>query len=284
MAKRQKPCIQDGPGFLTTYADIVTLLMAFFVLLFAISSIDQTKFLALLRGLERDFGNTAYESRILEGAPSLVGANQPAGSIVPVTGGAISIVPIRTVVDIRTIAQAVDSVIENEPLQSKFDLTGLIEIRAALVDAAESLGLTDVVTTELRERGLVVALSTDDLLFESGSAVLKDGLGRELIAAFAGVISEFANPVFVEGHTDNIPLNRAGYDNWNLSSDRATAVVKQFERVYNIDGARLRSTGLSYFQPLVPNDSEENRARNRRVELVIGLNEDDVTLVDPETS
>ena len=61
MARKQKKTEEGGPGFLTTYADIVTLLMAFFVMLFAISSVDQVKFLALLKGLEADFGNTAYD-------------------------------------------------------------------------------------------------------------------------------------------------------------------------------------------------------------------------------
>ena len=90
---------------------------------------------------------------------------------------------------------------------------------------------------------------------------------RQRGAAF-DVIDDFDNPVFVEGHTDNVPLNRAGYDNWNLSSDRAGAVVKEFERTYGIPGSRLSGTGRSYFHPLAPNDSDENRARNRRVELV----------------
>ena len=115
--------------------------------------------------------------------------------------------------------------------------------RNALLEAAESLGLREAVFTEFRERGLVVVLSTDDLLFRSGSAELQEGLGRELLASFAEVIARFDNPVFVEGHTDNVPLNRANYDNWNLSADRAGAVVKQFERVYGIPGERLSGTG-----------------------------------------
>jgi len=290
MAKSKKKPEEGGAGFLTTYADIVTLLMAFFVLLFAISSVDQVKFLALLKGLEEDFGNTSYQNYLIEGGPSIFGANQPSGSLIPSVGGPISIIPIPDATELQQIQMAtleVDDLPRNQEGSSAnpefavnvLDLTGLLEIQSALLEAAGSLGLDDAVTTEFRERGLVVALSTDDLLFRSGSAVLEDGLGKELIGALAGVIAGFDNPVFVEGHTDNVPLHREGYDNWNLSSDRAAAVVKVFEGEYGIDGARLTSAGRSYFYPLAPNDSDENRARNRRVELVIGLNADDVSFV-----
>jgi len=291
MAKRAKKPEEGGAGFLTTYADIVTLLMAFFVLLFAISSVDQVKFLALLKGLEEDFGNTSYQNYVLEGAPSIFGANQPAGSLIPAVGGPISIIPIPEATELEEIQNASFEVAdgglgsnganqgETQPEVNVLDLTGLVEIQTALLEATGSLGLSDVVTTEFRERGLVVALSTDDLLFKSGSAELEDGLGKELIAALAVVISQFDNPVFVEGHTDNVPLNRNGYDNWNLSSDRAAEVVKLFAGEFGIDGARLSSAGRAYFHPLAPNDSDANRARNRRVELVIGLNAEDITFV-----
>jgi len=291
MAKRPKKPEEGGAGFLTTYADIVTLLMAFFVLLFAISSVDQVKFLALLKGLEEDFGNTSYQNFVLEGAPSIFGANQPAGSLIPSVGGPISIIPIPDATELEQIQTAtfegVSASVVNpdgsppnvEPAVNVLDLTGLLEVQGLLLEAAGSLGLDDAVTTEFRERGLVVALSTDDLLFQSGSAVLEDGLGKELIAVLAAVIAKFDNPVFVEGHTDNVPLHREGYDNWNLSSDRAAEVVKIFAGEFGIDGARLSSAGRAYFHPLAPNDSDENRALNRRVELVIGLNPEDISFV-----
>jgi len=294
MARRAKKAEEGGAGFLTTYADIVTLLMAFFVLLFAISSIDQVKFLALLKGLEEDFGNTAYQNYVIEGSPAIVGSNQPSGSLIPATGGPISIIPIPEAVELIELASAVESESMGDvdannpepgdpvdsgdpkdpnaptPPQTVLDLTELLEVEQALLDAADSLGLREAVFTEFRERGLVVVLSTDDLLFHSGSAELQQGLGRELIAAFAEVIGRFDNPVFIEGHTDDVPLNRPGYDNWNLSADRASAVVKEFERIYGIAGSRLSGTGRSYFHPLESNETEEGRAKNRRVELVIG--------------
>jgi len=291
MAKRTKKPEENGAGFLTTYADIVTLLMAFFVLLFAISSVDQVKFLALLKGLEEDFGNTSYQNYVLQGAPSIFGANQPAGSLIPAVGGPISIIPIPGATELEQIQDASIEVANDAPRNrdgqpvspelavNVLDLTGLLAVQQELLEAAGSLGLEDAVTTEFRERGLVVALSTDDLLFRSGSAVLEEGLGKELIGVLASVLAEFDNPVFVEGHTDNVPLHREGYDNWNLSSDRAIAVVKLFEGEYGIDGTRLSSAGRSYFFPLAPNDSDENRALNRRVELVIGLNADDISFV-----
>ncbi len=297
MAGRKHKCEPGGAGFLTTYADIVTLLMAFFVLLFAISSVDQVKFLALLKGLEEDFGNTSYQNYVVEGSPAIIGSNQPSGSLIPSTGGPISIIPIPEATELIEIAAASGAgdsgegtgepgETENPPdpvtdtvAANVLDLTGLLAVEESLVEAADQLGLRGAVTTEFRERGLVIALSTDDLLFRSGSAELEGGLGRELIAALAAVIEDFDNPVFVEGHTDNVPLNRPDYDNWNLSADRANAVVKAFEREFGIAGSRLSGTGRSYFHPLGSNDTEDGRAMNRRVELVIGLNPGDLTLV-----
>ncbi|NOX30077.1 MAG: flagellar motor protein MotB [Actinobacteria bacterium] len=307
--KKEKKCVQDGAGFLTTYADIVTLLMAFFVLLFAISSIEESKFLSLLQGLEGSFGNSSYQDRVLLGGPSIIGANQPGGSSFPVESGVISIVPNQDVADLTELQGAafVDNSADGASglprvdgddtgegganselpeLANILDLSELREVKESLIEAAREAGLADSVTAEIRARGLVVVLSADDILFRSGRADIEPGIGLEFIGTIASVVGDIDNPIHIEGHTDDVPLGNPAYSNWNLSADRAIAVLNVLLNEYGIDGNRLRAVANADQYPLVPNDSDENRSRNRRVEIVIGIDDDDTELLiqDPALS
>ena len=306
--KRQKPADDGGGDFMTTYADMVTLLMAFFVMLFAISSVDQVKFLSLLKGLQDSFGNSSYQEQILRGGASIIGANQPAGSSIPVAGGAIVLVPSAPVEELQQLEERAMELLEAEnvpvglarvdvvdgiedaldnanatlelpEIANILDLTELREVQLQLMEAAAAVGLEDAVTSELRARGLVVILSVDDILFRSGSAVLEPGLGREFIGTIAQVLGEIDNPIQIEGHTDDVPLDRAGYSNWNLAADRAIAVLNLFVEEHDLPADRLQVGAYADQQPRVPNDSDENRSKNRRVEIVIGIDEADSALV-----
>ncbi len=288
MAREKKVVCEEGaPRFLTTYADIVTLLMAFFVLLFAISSVDEKKFLTLLKGLEADFGNTAYQDFIIKGGLTISGANQPAGSLIPVPGGSLTIPVTQESQDAQdleelsrlyALAEALDP---NPDTSGKpdasgttriLDLSQLTDVQDALSEVAAREGLSDAVSFRLEGRGLVVVLSTDDILFQSGSAELSPGKGTDLLEAMARVLATFDNPILVEGHTDNQPLH-GSYTNWNLSVDRAVAVVRKFEEEFGIPANRLVASGYADQRPIADNSTEEGRARNRRVELVIAVSD-----------
>ncbi|MCP3935848.1 MAG: flagellar motor protein MotB [Actinomycetia bacterium] len=281
MAKRQKKTEEGGDGFMTTYADMVTLLMAFFVMLFAMSSVDDTKFLTMLKGLEEAFGNSAYQQFILQGGPSVIGANQPDGADVPSVGGAITVVAIDR--DLSELVEAVSGAETSVESPSDgqnpdevddphvLDLSELAEVEAAIIDATTRLGIQDLVTTQITPDGLTIVLSTDDILFQSGSADLADGLGREFVGVVAGVLQGFDNPIRVHGHTDDVPLGDSGYSNWDLSAARAIAVNDLFIDEFEITPARLEVIGHADTRPLVPNDSDENRSKNRRVEIVVSV-------------
>ena len=110
-----------------------------------------------------------------------------------------------------------------------------------------------------------------EVLFESGSPDLKPS-GQELIARLASAIAgegvQTLKEVQVAGHTDDVPTGNAGYTNWELSGDRATNVVRSLEYAgIDPDSVRLSSTGYGQFSPIAPNDSDANRARNRRIEM-----------------
>ncbi|MCB0990061.1 MAG: flagellar motor protein MotB [Acidimicrobiales bacterium] len=289
MAKRKKKAEDAGEGFLTTYADMVTLLMAFFVMLFAMSSVDDAKFLTMLKGLEEAFGNSAYQQFILQGGPSLIGANQPNGSPSPTAGGAITVVAIDR--DLSEIAEAVRNATESEPSSSTedpdevdnprvLDLSELVEVEAALLEATTRLGIEDSVTTRISAEGLTIVLSTDDILFRSGSSDLEAGMGQEFVGVVAGVLADFDNPIKVHGHTDDVPLDQPGYSNWDLSASRAIAVSDLLIEQFGISPTRMEVVGHADTRPLVENNSDENRAKNRRVEIVVSIDPLDDSMID----
>ncbi len=120
--------------------------------------------------------------------------------------------------------------------------------------------------TELR--GKMTVKMKDKILFSSGSATIgKDG--KAALASVAQVLRGVDGKVFrVEGHTDNVPLGRGQFTNWELSSARALAVVR-FLQDQGVDPARLAAAGYGEYKPIAPNDTPEGRSQNRRIEIVL---------------
>jgi chemotaxis protein MotB len=135
-----------------------------------------------------------------------------------------------------------------------------------LEDSLNALSLSGVDATPGRE-GLTLRIA-DNLLFASGQAELMYE-GMMLISRLTGILNDFGGDVSVEGHTDNIPINTARFpSNWELSSARAISVVRFLEQE-GIASTRMRAIGYAETRPLQPNDTAQNRAANRRVELIL---------------
>jgi chemotaxis protein MotB len=228
-AKKPK---NTGPGWLATYGDLVTLLMAFFVMLFAISSVEQVKFEAFLSGLAQ-FGNPAAQNSETAniGEPVADGASKP---IPPILAAP-------------------------EPLR---------EMGRRVQEALAEAGLAGSAEIQYDDRGLAIVVGTDDVLFASGSARVTER-GRAIIAAIAPELTKVSNQIAVEGHTDTVPLNRNGYTNWNLSTDRAVAVVNRLAGDHGVAPRRLTASGHGEYVPRDAADTADARRRNRRVEIVI---------------
>ncbi|MBS3942377.1 MAG: OmpA family protein, partial [Actinobacteria bacterium] len=134
----------------------------------------------------------------------------------------------------------------------------------------------DVYVEQRREnRGLVVSIATDDVLFALGSTEIGER-GWEILGAVAQILGDFENGVMIEGYTDDIPLRRASYDNWNLSTDRAVAVLKVMVQEHGLPPEKVGAVGYGEHRPLVPNTDAASRARNRRVDIVVLLEEEAV--------
>jgi chemotaxis protein MotB len=136
-------------------------------------------------------------------------------------------------------------------------------------EALARTGLAKEVSFNFDERGLVVSILTDKVLFPLDSAQLQPD-GVAIINAIGPVLAQLPNQVDVEGDTDNQPIRGGPYaDNWALSAARAVAVVEDLIRNHGIDPDRLQATGNSDTRPIVPNNTAQHQAENRRVQIVV---------------
>lgn len=254
----------DSTRWLGTYGDAITLLMAFFVMLYAMSEVDVQKFEAFVRGLQDPFGNTAASEGMFDASPAIVGES---GAVVtdPLAELRQSLPPpLSTPAEEQEEAERGDA----GDLPPTDDLAQLEAVRAAVVASLDAVGLGDLASFRFDGRGLVLTLATDNVLFDSGSTEIS-ALGRDLLAAVADPLARFGNDVFVEGHTDDVPVERDGYTNWNLSTDRAVAVVSLLATEHGLPQERLGAAGYAEYRPRAPNTDPRNRATNRRVDVLV---------------
>lgn len=268
---------EDGRGrWLTTYADAVTLLMAFFVLLYAMSEVDVVKFTAFLEGLRVPFGNEAGDGLL----PESDGLQPDAPPVNPAEERPDAPDRLDDLAD-HLATQPLDPPSESpaapEDVVEHLERRALIqeqldEVERAIASAMQEQGLEMHVEMRREERGLVVSIASDDVLFALGSTVI-NALGRDVIQVVAETLDGFPNPLFIEGHTDDLPLDRDGYNNWNLSTDRAVAVLQLMIEEHELPPDRVGAVGYGEHHPLANNDTRQGRARNRRVDIVVLVEE-----------
>lgn len=221
----------SGSGnWLTTYSDLVTLLLAFFVLLFSISELDAEKFRNIMSSFQGGSG-------VFEGESKLEPLPNPPEEILGI------------------------------------DLDDDLEtLKEYLEEYSENLGLGNLISVKMEERGIIVRFM-DNVFFDPGSATIKEESFKvlELVSEILNREEFIKRQIKVEGHTDTVPVSRTSiYEtNWELSSARATNVLRYLVENTYIDGGRISSSGYSYYRNISPNDTKENKAKNRRVDIVI---------------
>ena len=236
---RRKKAAHAGPHenderWLLTYADLITLLFVLFVVMYAISTTDTRKFVALAQSV-----SAAFNADIMQGQAAI------------------------------TITSGQDTSVTQDQSQSGTSpvQSDLKAIKAALEDYAIGQGLGGEVEVGMSPDGIVIRLD-DALLFSSGRAYLDDH-ALKLINQIAGIIKPLPNQVRIEGNTDDQAPGGGLYaSNWELSSARALAVLEALVNV-GIGPDRLAATGFAQYNPVVPNTDEASRAKNRRVDIVI---------------
>lgn len=239
--------------WLVSYADFITLLFAFFVVMYSISQVNESKYRVLSNTLEDAF-------------------NQPELSLKPIqVGETAKSNPANLIkLDADTIKdQASETEAENQrsvaqagELPDEFK-----QIANEIEKAFGDLMKQNLVSLRGNEEWLELEMRSS-LLFDSGDATLSNP-ALELLGKISAILKDQSNAVRVEGFTDDRPIHNVRYpSNWELSSARAAAVVQLFIEE-GFDASRLVAAGYGEFQPVAQNDSAENRAKNRRVVLMI---------------
>ncbi|MDD4527008.1 MAG: OmpA family protein [Candidatus Margulisbacteria bacterium] len=132
--------------------------------------------------------------------------------------------------------------------------------------------LSDFLNVMVEESKIRVVLASP-ILYETGKATLKED-ALEILKDIGEILKKTDNKIVIEGHTDNVPIKTEKYDsNWDLSFDRAYSVIKFFVEKVGISPMRIQAVGYGEYRPMMPNDTEENKAKNRRIEINIMLQE-----------
>jgi chemotaxis protein MotB len=211
---------------------MITLLLAFFMMLYSMSILDLNRFKQVAGSIRSEFRGAKV------------------GKAHPVAGkdGAIRI--------------------NSDPGKQKNPPTEWpLEGKLKKIISKNDLGKTVKIRQD--ERGIVVSLVTDKVVFTRGQADMSLGT-RKIISFIAGPLKNIKNKIMVEGHTCDLPIQSVKYpSNWELSTARAASVIRYLIEDVGIESSRLSAAGYADSKPLVPNTSEANRAQNRRVDIII---------------
>ncbi len=226
--KKEKEEVEEpsAPFWMTTFSDMTTLLLVFFILILSYSTIELEKFKGAMSSMKGALG------------------------VLPDNGSAV---PSRTL-----------------HLREKISTqnTGLSEVVKEFQDVVKNSKMQDKISVEITSSGIHIRLG-NSVLYDVGKAKIKPQ-AMPILNEIAKMIKDTHNEVYVEGHTDNIPIHTKKYpSNWELSTARAMSVVHYFYDVEKIPARRLAAVGHGEFRPLVPNDTPQHRAKNRRVEIFI---------------
>ncbi|MEW6725517.1 MAG: flagellar motor protein MotB [Bacillota bacterium] len=215
----------NNERWLITYADLITLLMIFFVVLYTFSNVDAKKFQAIAESLSGALGGEViFENPLITQSEPATDAN------------------LRDLENLGKVKEQIEKLIAEE------ELVGTVTVNA-------------------EERGLVISIQ-NTVFFASGSADLTP-YARKIISKVTTILGQVPNLVRVEGHTDNLPINTTRFpSNWELSVLRSTSVVHEMIR-NGLPPQRISASGYGEFRPKAPNDTEEHRQQNRRVDFVI---------------
>ncbi|KRW59483.1 flagellar motor protein MotD [Pseudomonas sp. TTU2014-080ASC] len=239
--RRQHEEHENHERWLVSYADFITLLFAFFVVMYSISSINEGKYKILSDSLTGVFSEA---DRAIKPIP--VGDERPRTTE-----------PDRSLVDENSSASQVDS---------------LERIANSVREAFGDLIKSDQLKISGSETWIEIELSSS-LLFGSGDAIPNND-AFEIIERVAKILAPYENPIQVEGFTDDQPIQTATYPtNWELSTARAASVVRMLA-MDGVNPRRLAAVGYGEHQPVTANDTPEGRARNRRVVLVVSRDVD----------
>ncbi|GKS68261.1 chemotaxis protein MotB [Nitrosomonas sp. PY1] len=239
--RRNDDSSSDNPDrWLVSYADFITLLFAFFIVMYAVSSVNEGKYQELSYSLVTAFKNTASESLVLSTEVTPIQLQQ-----LKLNNGIELLEPVNKV-------------------EKREKMRGMAR---TILDALEPLVRDGQVRVTQSALGITVEINAS-VLFSPGQAKLADNSSVAL-QAVAKIIKDQEHEIQVEGHTDNFPISTDNFpSNWELSTARASSVVRLFIE-QGVDASRLTAIGYGENRPIESNESTEGRKRNRRVAIMI---------------
>ncbi|QHD49092.1 OmpA family protein [Vreelandella aquamarina] len=247
------------PAWMVTYADLMSLLLCFFVLLLSFAEIDAQKFRRVADELSKAFG----VQRDIEAMQIPMGTSAVMQNFSPATPDRTLIEEVRQ----RTMQQqpqleSMRSMLETQQRQRSLQVAGSVE---SLLEDALPEGVAEITVDEYR----VVVRIAENGTFDSGTATVTPAFAS-LLQELAVLLGELTGTVSIDGHTDDVPIRTAQFrSNWDLSAMRAASVANVLVNSGAIAPGRLIIQGFAETRPLAANDTPEGRAANRRVELTI---------------
>lgn len=230
------------PAWMVTFADLMALMMTFFVLLYSFSSIDETKYRMIVESMAKGFG------------AALVSTKTPA----PTSLAPPSLIP-------SPLSQASRA---PNPTQRQTRGNTNDELLEQLQQSMSSEIAEGIVAVETTGNSVVIRFP-EEIAFPPGSDEISDEI-MPLLEQVTAALQDAPGTIMISGHTDDRPISSGRFrSNWELSTDRAVSVIQRIESLGKIDPSRLTAVGYGDTRPLVPNDTPEHRARNRRVEIAI---------------
>lgn len=269
--------------WLVTYADLLTVLLALFIVLFAISALNESKFEQLKYSLAAVFGDGSVG--VLDGSPSLNDADSNAVAQPPDLPVNPEVedpwIPAVPNLQGTTNADGTSGGATDEQVSNGFDtgsdainnaiiseLHNFDQIRQEIDEHLDEAGLTGAAEYAIDGRGLIVTIVTDDLVFPGNSATLLPR-GQKLLEAIVPAVKKVPNNIEVDGYTNQVDVSTYPYPSgWELSSARASSVVRYLES-HGLNDRQLSAVGYSDQKPLVDPKDPESVTRNRRVEIVV---------------
>jgi len=257
---------ENHERWLVSYADMVTLLMCLFIVLFAMSQVDKAKFAALASGLSTSFG-----------APiSVLPSNTPDNSVLDGLPGAVDIasaIPPDETVQQADVKKAAAAAAAERAKRVAAEAAGAYDELAAARDKIDAAltksGHAGAAQYEIDERGLVVHIVADAVLFDAEESVLRPE-GKAVLNAVAPTLVGLRNVLRVEGHANHLPVTPGGRwpSNWELSAYRATTVLTYLASD-GVPEPRMYAAGYGSTKPLVPESDPNALTVNRRVDIVV---------------
>ena len=258
---------ENEERWLVSFADMMTLLFALFMVLFSISSVNVSKLQVLQRSLQE-----AFSGKVLSGGKAIMETGNDAD---PSTRAAAT-PPLAALQPASAVSASSDTTSKDSGQSAaaaaqaaKAEEASLEDLKRKIDGLAKQRGLDTRVKTVVTAQGLVIQILTDKVFFDSGSAAVKPQ-AEPILTGIAHVLNaEQEHPIEVSGHTDSQPIHSGQYpSNWELSTARASAVVRDFIHT-GVLQRRLTAMGRADEDPTATNKTLAGRAKNRRVDVVL---------------